>query len=247
MSDDRVTRLARFLKDFYDFPPSAAERANYRLVQDALWRTTSSLGRAVLKQGPQYARAMAMRAAMRANAAMAVRSREAIELGRLLGRSGARGIPSAVAHLGRAAYTLARLAGRHPVLVLLFAVLVTALLVYSRSATPVRVASAGLNCDCTNVSFGLLTKEFQTECRGRESELRQVAAGCGGDLTCLREKLKLKAGPDNRLVSGEFCNPTDLSAGPDAWPELGGPVDPPVVAEKKDCRKVSGLSRTCAD
>jgi hypothetical protein len=103
-------------------------------------------------------------------------------------------------------------------------------------------------CDCNNVDAGLLTREYQNQCRARETQLKQLASSCGSkmgeDLDCTISSLKLKTGPDGKLVSGEFCD--SVSSGPAAWPVGGGPMTPPPRGpEKKPCTKVSGLSRTC--
>ncbi len=93
----------------------------------------------------------------------------------------------------------------------------------------------GPYCDCTHVEAGLLTREYQNQCRGAEAALVALAA---------EAKLNLVAGPDGKLVSGAFCDP--VTAGPNAWPVKGGPAKPPPRGpDEKPCEEVSGLSRTC--
>jgi hypothetical protein len=99
-------------------------------------------------------------------------------------------------------------------------------------------------CDCTNVSAGLLTKEYQKQCGERDAQLRLLTVDCGGSVGCYSQRLKLTQGPDGKLKSGEFCD--SVAYGPAAWPLQGGPVNPPPrPIQKKPCDKVSGLSRTC--
>src|SRR3989442_10181596 len=100
------------------------------------------------------------------------------------------------------------------------------------------------DCDCSHVDAGLLTREYQQECRGREAVLLQLVKECGGRLPCVAEKLKLKTGADGKLVGGEFCDST--TSGPAAWPIYGsGPAPPPRPAKAKPCETVSGISRKC--
>lgn len=132
-----------------------------------------------------------------------------------------------------------KLGGRDPFAALLGAL--AGLLIGTAYGMP---APASLwNCDCGRVEFGLLTKEFQADCRRWEAKLKTATTGCGGDLDCIRQKLKLKAGPNQKLVSGEFCG---SNSGPFAWPVQGGPTDPPPrPPDEKPCTSVSGLARRC--
>jgi hypothetical protein len=224
MLDEEVQKLVRALRPY--FPPGIAgayRNGLYRAVRELRY-----LGASLPK----------LRAAMR--------SREAIQLGRFV-QAGARGVPPFFAQLGRLAYAIARVAGRHPLILLFFLLLTTGLYVYGSTMAPIQVAKLDVpNCDCTKVEWGLLTKQYQDRCRSREKELRQLAAGCGGSVSCVKEKLNLKVGADSKFISGEFCDPTDLAAGPEAWPELGGAAVPPaVVLEKKPCKSATGISRAC--
>lgn len=92
----------------------------------------------------------------------------------------------------------------------------------------------GPDCDCENLNFGILTREYQLECKKREAALKELAK---------QGKLNLKVGPDKKLMSGEFCS----QSGPAAWPVHGGPPAPPSRDQKrkKPCLEVSGIMRKC--
>jgi hypothetical protein len=104
---------------------------------------------------------------------------------------------------------------------------------------------ASVFCDCAHVDAGLLTKEWRRQCADRDAQLRQMAADCGNHLDCWRSRFKLKQGPDGKLISGEFCDPS--AHGPAAWPVSGGPSAPPPNPSGmgKPCTSTTGLVRKC--
>jgi hypothetical protein len=236
MSDQIVREFLRKLIETFGLPRSDAEFNAFR--QAARW-----LSRPSLWQGETpYWIAELMETRARIMAAM--RSSEALRLGGWINRSSgaASSVPRFIAQIARAAV---RLAGRHPLALIFLLALVTATAAYAyshRAAQPPQVASVP-SCDCTRVSGGLLTKEWQTECRNGETVLKIATKTCGGDLSCIREKLALKSGPDGTLVSGSFCG---AQVGPSAWPVREGPSNPPPQPpDLKPCLKVHGLAREC--
>ncbi len=105
-------------------------------------------------------------------------------------------------------------------------------------------SAASPYCDCARVEFGLLTKEFQEQCRASEATLVKLAAGCGSDLSCVQQKLGLRAGPDGKIVAGSTCDV--VAHGPFAWPTDQGPMRPPPrPPDPKPCESVSGIAREC--
>lgn len=128
-------------------------------------------------------------------------------------------------------------------LVLVLALAISLFLYRQKSAALKFAQRSGPYCDCTRVSAGLLTKEYQEQCRDREALLVKATANCSSK-ECIRTALKLKTGPDEKLVSGEFCD--SVTEGPFAWPIEGGPIEPPPrPVEEKECKSVSGISREC--
>jgi len=122
------------------------------------------------------------------------------------------------------------------------------LLTYMRSASAgdaKQVSQRIPYCDCTHVTAGLLTKEYQNQCRGSEAALF-VLTGGSQDIDVVRKKLSLQSRENGRLASGQFCD--SVVAGPDAWPVAEGPVSPPPrQPEAKPCMKVTGLTRDCVE
>jgi hypothetical protein len=205
-------------------------------------RLLNGVRRAFGKLGPNEAeRLRELRATMnvfRDRIAAAGRSRLATQTLRAmqaLGRGAARGIPAA------ARFAL-RMAARHPWVLALVIVVMVAAYAYSQSA--VRQPPPSDICDCNRVDAGLLTKEYQHDCRDKEKPLLDKVSGCGSDVSCMKRALGLKTGPDGKLESGMFCS--DISHGDFAWPLLGGPGDPPKrPPDAKACTSTSGLVRDC--
>lgn len=82
------------------------------------------------------------------------------------------------------------------------------------------------DCDCEDNSYQIFPA-YLRDCERDERRLREIAAGCGNDLACIRRKLEITVSADGkRLQYGvNFCH--GVAHGPRAWPLLGGPVDPP--------------------
>ena len=98
------------------------------------------------------------------------------------------------------------------------------------------VPPGDINCDCDNVSFGLLTAEFREQCEKNEADLKRKAAETG---------LRLKADANGILTEGDFCD--TVSAGPNPWPVAGASVTPPprTASDEVPCDEPSGLVRGC--
>lgn len=98
------------------------------------------------------------------------------------------------------------------------------------------VPPGDVNCDCDNVSFGLLTAEFRKQCEKNEADLKRKAVEGG---------LRLKTDADGILIEGDFCD--TVSAGPNPWPVAGVSINPPARPESDEepCDEPSGLVRGC--